>query len=153
MSKLLSIVNQGKYDPWQRPNTCSGAKVRAPNHLLPDYVSTCWEVNIHAGDNSSWLTKVPSCGACTLFHGDKCLLSHLRSLSSNKEEPYRYGCETPWCKEGRATSNTTAKCRGQFFQLMLTQQPSCHYQRRSGPPNLPTTLLPHPPQQLMSSSQ
>jgi hypothetical protein len=78
MSKLIAMVDQGKYVPWQRPVTHLGAKVRVPYQLLWAGMLTCWEVNTgHSGVNSSWLMTVPSCAACALFHSDKDLLSHL----------------------------------------------------------------------------
>ncbi len=89
--------------------------------------------------------KVPSCGACALFHGDKCLLSHLRALSSNKEAPYRYRCETPWCQEGTATSNTTTKRKsgGRLFPIVVdtaTITPPPKKKRASQPPNNTTIV-------------
>jgi hypothetical protein len=86
------------YERWKGQQTRLGSKARIQDRLLPDDVFTCWEVNTESGVQATWSLEVATCGACALFHGEKDLMSHLRSLNSNKDAPFRFRCESPWVK-------------------------------------------------------
>jgi hypothetical protein len=86
------------YERWKGQQTRLGSKARIQDRLLPDDVFTCWEVNTESGVQATWSLEVATCGGCALFHGEKDLMSHLRSLNSNKDAPFRFRCESPWVK-------------------------------------------------------
>jgi hypothetical protein len=88
----------------------SDSKVQAQNHVLLSDTSMCWEVNTKAGILSIPCTKVPSCAACVLFLWEKALYSHMCRLSSNKEAPYQYPCESP-CTEDLSPSPANRKSK------------------------------------------
>jgi hypothetical protein len=90
----MSRVKFGVYVPWERPVTRSDAKARSHTRSLPSVALTCWQLN-----TKNTASKVPSCSPCALFLQEKALNSRLRKLSSNKEAPYRYRCQSPWTED------------------------------------------------------
>jgi hypothetical protein len=102
----MAKVKFGKYVPWERTVTRSDSKARSHDRFLPSDAFTCWELKT----TKKPATEVPSCTACALFCGDKALYSHLRKLSSNKEAPYRYRCQSPWTED--CTGVASSHCPG-----------------------------------------